>query len=65
MEYMNTYPMNFKMLPEHDQRLIEEAQCQRWEEIDEDAAETEEARQVLHDIAIRKYHRDEYCQGII
>lgn len=59
------FNQQYNHLPEQDQKLIEQAGHQRWEEIDEDAAETEEARQVLHDIAIRKYHRDEYCQGII
>lgn len=54
-----------KPLPEHDQELIRKARGQRWEEINEDAAETEDARQILHDIAIQKYHREEYLLGVL
>ena len=50
---------------EHDKRLVQEAMYKRWEEIDEDEAETEERRQKLHEIAVRKYHQDEYLHGIL
>lgn len=49
----------------HDERLVQEAMYKRWEEIDEDEAETEEGRQKLHEIAVRKYHQDEYLHGIL
>ena len=52
-------------LPEHDRNLIDAAHHQCWEEIDEDAAETEEGRNVLHAIAVRKYHIDEYRAGML
>jgi len=57
----------FKMKPmnKHDKRLVQEAMYKRWEEIDEDEAETEEGRQKLHEIAVRKYHQDEYLHGIL
>lgn len=53
------------MLTEHDKALIEQARQMRWEDIDEDAAETEEGRAELHRIAISKYHYDEYKAGIL
>jgi len=53
------------MLTEHDKKLIEQARHQRWEDIREEDAETEEGRDALHDIAIRKYHYDEYKAGIL
>lgn len=52
-------------LPEHDQELIRAAHHQCWEEIEEDAAETEEGRNVLHAIAVRKYHIDEARNDMI
>ena len=55
----------YRHLPEHDQKLIEKAQNQRWEQIDEDEAWTEEARLVLHRICADKYHREEYLNGIL
>lgn len=54
-----------KPLPEHDQELIREARSQRWEDIDDEAAYTEEAREILRDMIASKYHREEYKQGII
>jgi len=39
-------------MTEKDKALVEKARDQRWEDIDEDAAETEEGRAALHDIAI-------------
>ena len=59
------YHLQDKPIPEHDQELINKARSQRWEEIDEDAAETEDARTILHDIIIHKYHREEYRFGVI
>lgn len=53
------------MLTEHDKELIEQARHQRWEDIREEDAETEEGRAELHRIAIRKYHYDEYKAGML
>lgn len=53
------------MLTEHDKALIDQARQMLWEDIDEDAAETEEGRKALHDIAVSKYHYDEYKAGIL
>ena len=47
-------------MTQHDKRLIEEAKSLRWEEINEDAAETQEGRKELHRITMQKYHRDEF-----
>lgn len=55
----------YSHLPEHDRRLIEKARNQRWEEIDEDEAWTDEARQALHEICARKYHREEFRNGTL
>ena len=46
-------------MTEHDQQLIEQARKSRWEDIDEDAAETKEGRDELRRIIMRKYHKDE------
>lgn len=51
-------------LPDSDKELIEKALGQRWEDIDEDKASTRLARKILHDIAITKYHLDEYKAGM-
>lgn len=61
----NVYFDTPQHLPEHDRKLIDAAHRQRWEEIDEDAAETEEGKYVLHEIAIRKYHLDEAKHDMI
>ena len=58
------FPKNTKM-NEHDRRLVQQAIYKRWEEIDEDAAETAEGKAKLHEIAVRKYHQDEYLHGIL
>lgn len=52
-------------MTDHDKALVERAKHLRWEEIEEDEAETEEGKQALHDIAVRKYHYDEYKAGIL
>lgn len=53
------------MLTERDEQLIKEARRMGWEEIDEDAAESVEGRQILHDIAVTKYHREEFSAGML
>ena len=55
----------YSHLPEHDQQLIKKAHDQRWEEIEEDEAWTDEAREILHDMCARKYHREEFRNGIL
>lgn len=58
--------MAYEDLPEHDKRLIEQAHTERrWENIDEDAAITEEARKTLHDIAVHMWHMEEARLGMI
>ena len=52
-------------MTEKDKALVEKAKHQRWEDIDEDAAETEEGRTELHRIAVSKYHYDEYKAGML
>lgn len=54
-----------KKMNEHDRRLVQQAIYKRWEEIDEDEAETPEGKAKLHEIAVRKYHHDEYLHGIL
>lgn len=61
----NTEKSERMAMTEKDKALVEKARHQRWEDIDEDAADTEEGRRALHDIAIRKYHYDEYKAGIL
>ncbi len=51
-------------MTERDKKLIEEAKHLIWEQIDEDAADTEEARQILHEMYIRGYHYDEWRCGM-
>lgn len=50
---------------EHDKALVASARQMRWEDINEDEAETVEGRSVLHDIIMHKYHYDEYKCGMI
>lgn len=45
-------------MTERDKLLIEKAKRTRWEDIDEDAAETPEARALLRQIVRSKYHRE-------
>jgi len=51
-------------LPESDKELIRKANYQRYEEIDTCKASTEEARAILHDIEVSKYHMDECRCGM-
>ena len=53
------------MMTKHDEALVRKARSQRWEEIDEEAAETPEGRQALHDIIARKYHTEEFKNGTL
>lgn len=51
-------------MPESDVQLILKANDMRWEDINEDAAESLEARAILHDISLAKYRREEYLSGM-
>lgn len=50
---------------EHDRKLIEWAEKQCFEDLDESMAETEEGKRKLHIIIMKKYHADEYSCGIL
>lgn len=54
-----------KMYTEKDKDAIERAECSRWEDIDENWAETEVGRYEVHDIKMRKCHYDEYRAGML
>lgn len=53
-----------KLLTERDRAAIEEARGQHYGNIDENAAETELGRRYLRDMALRKYHREEFSAGL-
>jgi len=48
-----------------DRDAIERAECSRWEDIDEDWAETEAGRIEVHDIKMRKFHHDEMISDML
>ena len=50
---------------EHDRKLIEWAEKQCFEDLDESLAETEEGKRRLRTIITTKYHIDEYSCGIL
>lgn len=55
-------------MTEKDKKLIEEARkvpYTEWYNIDENAADTPEAKEILHSIASSKYHTDEYYAGLL
>lgn len=51
-------------MPDGDVQLILKANNQRWEDIDEDAAESIEGRAILQEIALSKYRWAEYRSGM-
>lgn len=53
-----------KLLTEKDRAAIARARQSDWTEIDENWAETEAGRYEIHQIAISKYHYDEYREGM-
>lgn len=53
-----------RLLTERDKAAIQAARKQAWTEIDEDTAETEIGRRWVHEIAMEKYHLDEYRSGM-
>ena len=52
-------------MTEKDKRLISKAKKSYWTEIDESLADSEEARKILHNIAVSGFHREEALAGII
>lgn len=50
---------------EHDKALVATARGMRWEDINEEDAETVEGRSILHSIIMHKYHYDEYKCGML
>jgi len=55
-------------MTEKDKKLIEEAEklsYSDWFLVREDEADTEEAREILHSIASRLYHTEEYYCGCL
>ena len=55
----------FLGMNEHDEKLLQWAKKQNWEDLDESMAETEEGKRRLHTIITTKYHIDEYSCGIL
>lgn len=53
------------MMTAHDLELVESSRHLRWEDIDPDAAETEEGKETLRGMIARKYHREEHKNGIL
>lgn len=54
-----------KLLTEKDKQAIQNAIYTRWEDIDENAAETEAGRYELHRITMRKMHDAEFAAGML
>ena len=52
-------------MTDRDKALIEKAKRSYWADIDEDAADTEEARKILHRMAVDGYHYEEYQAGML
>lgn len=52
-------------MTEKDKQLIEKARRSYWADINEDEADTEEAREILHRIAVDRYHYEEYKCGML
>ena len=52
-------------MTEKDKRLIEDARHLSWDQIDEEKAETEEGRKILHKMIMDGYHQEEELAGIL
>ena len=52
-------------ITDHDKKLIEAAKHLSWDQIDEEKAETEEGRKILHKMIMDGYHREEWQAGIL
>ena len=52
-------------MTEKDKALIEKAKRSYWAEIEPDEADTVEARDILHRIAVDGYHREEFKAGML
>ena len=49
-----------RLFTDADRKAIKKAIYSRWEDIDEDSAETEAGRAELHSIIMRKFRHDEF-----
>lgn len=54
-----------KLLTEKDREAIQKAMYTRWEDIDENAAETEAGKYEIQSIRSRKRHNDEWLAGML
>ena len=54
-----------RLLTDKDRSAIDKAKGQDFGDIDEDSAETIHGREILHEIAMRKYRAEEFSAGII
>ena len=54
-----------RIMTEKDKRLIEDARHLSWDQIDEEKAETEEGRKILHKMIMDGYHQEEELAGIL
>ena len=59
--------LNFlsEKMNEHDEKLLQWAKKQRWEDLDESMAEPEEGKRWRHTIITTNYHNEEYERGIM
>ena len=58
-------PLKKWQMTERDKALIELAKRSYWADIDPDAADTVEAHDILHRIAVDGYHREEFKAGML
>ena len=54
-----------KLLTPKDREAIQKAIYARWEDIDENSAETDAGREEIHRIRTRKYHDAEFSAGML
>lgn len=62
------YDKKTTTMTKHDQELVDWANSLHyidWSLIDENAAETEEGKSILHHIAVSLYHREEASCGLL
>lgn len=54
-----------KLLTPRDREAIRVARDMNWAEIDEGTADSDAGRFALHDLRVKKYHREEFGDGIL
>lgn len=59
------YPSLVGKVSEHDVELVNKASVSYWDAIDENEAESQEVREILHEIMMRGYHYEEYDCGLL